>query len=275
MNKKIENMSNKEYHEHRALGSTDLGKIHKSVANYDHCKDNPKKETKALKTGRLLHTLVLEPEKAQSEYVIEPAKVLKKDVGAEAYEAYKKACKDLEGTDKTVIKQDVYEQVENMATNLLSSELMQAMIKKGKIEESYFWTDKETGIECKCRPDIYVEELGIVIDLKSTEDLTPQDWRRAMVKWSYDRQAAHYMNGIEAVTGTRPKAFVHAVVEKLEPHDFAFFQIDDASLEVGEQLVRKALRRYKNAQDGKEARTLPKDIQVIGLTAYGFDVENR
>ncbi len=37
-------------------------------------------------------------------------------------------------------------------------------------EPSAFWTDAETGIECRCRPDIYCPAFEIMADLKTTTD---------------------------------------------------------------------------------------------------------
>ncbi|NBO40554.1 MAG: hypothetical protein EBU92_03265, partial [Betaproteobacteria bacterium] len=37
------------------------------------------------------------------------------------------------------------------------------------IENSMFWTDQETGIECRARPDI-IRPDGLIVDLKTTQD---------------------------------------------------------------------------------------------------------
>lgn len=60
---------------------------------------------------------------------------------------------------KEVISQETMDTLEAMRIALYATPFVKKLI-YGKHEESFFWTDEETGVECKCRPDSYGEISG-------------------------------------------------------------------------------------------------------------------
>ena len=60
---------------------------------------------------------------------------------------------------------------------------------KGKSELSFFCKDKETGLDCKARPDFILDDLSLVVDLKTTLDASPKVFRK-LAEYRYFVQAA-------------------------------------------------------------------------------------
>ncbi len=58
------------------------------------------------------------------------------------------------------------------------------LLQNGVAEESLFVEDTEFGIIRKCRPDYYREDLGIVIDLKTTKDSSDRSFANSIVNFS-------------------------------------------------------------------------------------------
>jgi hypothetical protein len=67
----------------------------------------------------------------------------------------------------------------------------------------------------KGRPDCFTEE--VILELKTASDIRPQRFARARERFGYDLQAALYLEGVERLTGTRPR-FLYVVVESVRPH---------------------------------------------------------
>src|SRR5215813_11398325 len=109
------NITNEEYHADKAyLSRSALMDFDKSPYTYwaKHLNpDRPKKDaTPAMELGTAFHTLILEPHLFQKNYFIMPEKVLLKNVGKEAYEAYKKIEREAESCqDKVVLSRDASE----------------------------------------------------------------------------------------------------------------------------------------------------------------------
>jgi exodeoxyribonuclease VIII len=103
-----------------------------------------------------------------------------------------------------------------------------------KIEASVFAQDEETGIALKARPDMWVEDHTLV-DVKTTDDATPEGFSRTVTSFGYHIQAAHYL----AMTGA--ENFVFVAVERKAPYAIGIYRLDAEWLQAGENLRRKAI----------------------------------
>ncbi len=104
---------------------------------------------------------------------------------------------------------------------------------------SIFWTDPETGLECKCRPDIV--PAAVLVDLKTAKSTTARDFAKQCENLKYHWQNSHYGTGWRMFTGeTRP--FVFLVIHNVEPFDVATFTLSDEWIERGAREIRETLR---------------------------------
>lgn len=275
-------MSNKEYHSRREISNSDLGIVLQSPALLAYSKLHKKKQTPDMILGSLFHTLILQPELLDIEYAIEPEKKLMKECKDKAeWEAYKIERDNFEANagGKMIIDIDMLATAKAMRDSLQSSITFQAIMKKAIVESSAFWIDQETGIPCRCRPDIAWDKT-MLFDLKTTSGSAGyNEFRRTIVNWNYDMNAAHYLKGYSAATGVEYSTYVFIVIEKKPPYAFAFYAVNDAVVEAGCQLRKKTLDSYatwmhRNAS-GESNSIYPDEIQLIDMAAYGFSINDR
>ncbi len=252
-----------EYHSHSAMSKSGLDKVAISVAHYlEQRKTRPDK--RHLKVGRALHTVVLEgEEKFRNEFAFPPHRGAKEDdwrtkAGRE--------WRDLaEASGKIALHYQDGDTIAHMCGALHRHEAAYEWLKlPGTREHSYFWIDAVTGMLCRCRPDLMVEINGllVIIDLKTTQDARPDEFRKSAAKWRYGVQAAFYMDGVEAVTGRRPDAFMLVAVESAAPHGVGLYELGDVWVERGRQLYRNDLQRWAAYQESQN----PWDAYPAGIT---------
>lgn len=217
------------YHAHPALGSSRLRELLKSPA---HFRANLRRETEALQLGSLVHTLVLEPHTFPERYLVVP----KIDGRTKEGKAAKAALAD---DPRIAVDGETMAEASACATSIMSHRVYQ-QIRDAQVEHTVFWTDAETGIECKARFDV----LGpLLVDLKTTRDASPKGFQRAIATYGYHIQAAHYMAGAIA-NGMDPRGFLFACVETSAPYLAAGYLLGNPTLEQGERERREALTTY-------------------------------
>jgi exodeoxyribonuclease VIII len=118
----------------------------------------------------------------------------------------------------------------------------------GNIEQSMYFTDDLTKVECKCRPDVWrkVADRVVITDLKSAKSVMPNDFMRDCVKYHYDLQTAMYRDGASKVLGV-PKDnidFVFIAVEKKPPYLLNIMQADTYVIQKGEADFREYIGTY-------------------------------
>lgn len=218
-----------DYHAHPALGSSRLRELLKSPA---HFRANMRRETEALALGSLVHTLVLEPHAFPERYLVVP----RIDGRTKEGKAAKAALAD---DPRIAVDGETMAEASACATSIMSHIVYQ-QIRDAQVEHTVFWTDKETGIECKARFDV----LGpLLVDLKTTRDASPKGFQRAIATYGYHIQAAHYMAGAIA-NGMEPRGFLFACVETSAPYLAAGYLLGNPTLEQGERERREALLTY-------------------------------
>jgi hypothetical protein len=87
-------------------------------------------------------------------------------------------------------------------------------LERGEKELSIYWSDPAGG-RWKGRPDCFTEE--VILELKTAIDIRPQRFAKSRERFGYDLQAALYLEGVERLTGSRPR-FLYLVVESVRPH---------------------------------------------------------
>ena len=109
-------------------------------------------------------------------------------------------------------------------------------------EISIFW--QESTVFCRCRPDLYCEPpLGIpvVLHYKTTGlSVNPHHVNRLAAQQGWDLTAAHYEEGVKALTGKRPNQYF-LVQEVTPPHLCLVVTLDELFIEPAALMREKAL----------------------------------
>ena len=131
----------------------------------------------AFLVGGYFHTAILEPEK------------LKKFKIVEATTRNTKAYKEISGGEICLLQHEV-DQIELMTEKMLSNEVCRDLIRSGNVEYEQPEITELEGQMWKGKADIVNHDEKLIIDLKTTADITK--FKYSASKYNYDSQAYIY-----------------------------------------------------------------------------------
>jgi hypothetical protein len=269
-------MSADQYHAHSAVGHSGLVRIMRSPAHFQEYVAHPPEPTQAMAFGTAVHCAVLEQDRFADAFVVAPKFDRRTKEGKAAAEAW-----EAENAGKTALTADQMAAINQMAANIKAHAGSANMLGCGIAEMSGFWVDRESGIECKCRPDWMVTAedrpdcVTAIVDVKTCVDASADGFSRAIATFGYDVQAAFYQDGIKAITG-KTVPFYFITVEKDAPYAVACYKAGDEVIEVGRAKYRAALQLLKWCKDNDQwpAYQPNGEIETINLPrwAANFDL---
>jgi exodeoxyribonuclease VIII len=257
----IYDIENDVYHASAGISRSNIMDFKKSPFHFYHRRISPKKSTDNQTVGSALHTLVLEPEKFNSTYFI--AEKLNKNTNA-----WKALKADAEERGLCILDEEQYNYINSLAEIIRQDPTASKLIQGAQYERSIFWQNPETGILCKCRPDIL--HTNMICDLKTAIDASERAFRSAIYSYGYHIQAAMMQEGIEAVLGHKINDFIFIVIEKNEPMAMAIYILDEDAINKGREDFHEALHQYKECLEKNEWPGYP--IKEISLPKYAYAV---
>lgn len=263
MSKIIDGLSNADYHAHPAISKSGLDKIAKSPAHYKAAREAEHEGSDALVFGSAFHDYILLPDTFQTAYTVLPP-----DFDGRTKEG-KVMLESIRQSEQTVLKTEWLTDIEGMAAAIAAHPKASALLQGGKAEQSIFWTDEDSGIDCRCRPD-YLHPGGIIVDLKSTTDASPEEFARSVAKYRYHVQDAFYSEGYYQATGQWPRGFVFIAVEKTAPYAVACYSLDDDAKAYGHELFRRDLETLLEAEKSQEWTAYSQEIETLSLPAWAY-----
>lgn len=311
-----ENISNDAYHGGAGISKSGLDLIAKSPAHYKAVIDGitVRKSTLAQNIGTIFHALILELDVFNASYIREIntdkyvtinskdellseaealnipvkksdtiAKIAETMRAAGAEFTLKSELKEIlesEYAGREVIDESTYTQLMNMRDAVFAHPAANKLLSvPGKAEYSVYWHDPETGVLCRCRPDFWRND-GIIVDLKTTVDASPEGFAKSIANWRYHVQAPYYMDGCKLAaeqSGTiiEPvKAFVFLAVEKDAcvvngvSKGVGVYVLDPESVILGRLQYRDNLNTYADSLElNKWAGYSPK-IETLNLPGW-------
>lgn len=249
--------TNAEYHAADGISKSDLDLIHKSPAHYKAARHE---DTPALRFGTAFHCAVLEHDRFNATYtVIE---------GDRRTNVVKAAIKEAKEAGKTVLDADDFNALMGMAQATFKNPICAALL-RGSLKEHSVFSELDD-VRVKCRPDGWNVEKGVLFDLKSTEDASPEGFARTVAKWRYHVQDAFYRHVVASATNCDADelSFVFVAVEKKPPFAVALYELDELAALQGWVDAREDLRRYKTAKEtGKWCGYSPR-IETLSLPRW-------
>tara|TARA_Y100001973_G_C5209184_1_gene344072 strand:- start:4953 stop:5813 length:861 start_codon:yes stop_codon:yes gene_type:complete len=202
-------------------------------------------ESPALVLGSAFHMTMLEPHLFDETFVLGPKVDRRTKVGKAAWAEFIEHHgnkKVLTGADMLRIegmKQAIASHDE--ATDLLYPK-HQAAYEKVMIynPDEALTTDGLTTSAMKGKLDVVDFGRGFVVDIKTTQDASPDSVGRTIERFGYDIQAAFYSNLYREVVGENP-TFWFVFVEKEPPHGVLVCRLDDDWLEYGAARMKRGI----------------------------------
>lgn len=124
-----------------------------------------------------------------------------------------------------------YEAIEHMLTSCYSDSTIKKLIEGTEYQLSLFWTDEESGLNLKTRPDICKRKKNVIINVKTIDDGSPKSFSRELAKFDYPLQAALEVKGCIA-SGLMPQVdnYFWLVVEKSEPYNATIYEFIESDI---------------------------------------------
>jgi len=202
--------------------------------------------------GSYIHSLILEPEKTDDEFIIFDGLTRR----GKAWTEFKEA-----NQDKIIMtkSQDL------MATSLINAytdnKETQGLIQDGCPEHT-LCTELE-GINIKVRVD-YIKE-GLVIDLKTTSDPVDKfSAAKTIIRFDYDLSAALYVDAFKEYSG-KDHDFLFVFLNK-QNNDVSVLKASANLLENGRRKYRAAIRGLQNAR--KTGIFYKEGVQEVDLPSW-------
>ena len=176
----------------------------------------------AFLVGGYFHTAILEPEKLKNFKIVE------------ATTRNTKAYKEISGGEMCLLKHEV-DQIELMTEKMLDNEVCRDLIRSGNVKYEQPEITELEGQMWKGKADIVNHDEKLIIDLKTTADITK--FKYSASKYNYDSQAYIYSKlfGYE---------FIFIAIDK-NTHQIGIFDCSPQFYERGADKVQRASEQYK------------------------------
>lgn len=264
-------LSNDEYHGSFGYGSTTLKTLSsKTMEHLEYERSQPDKDTDATKKGQLLHSMILEPHKVETEFLVRPEGLSKpsdriryaKKPSAESKRKIA-AWEDFEEElgNRIDITHEAYQHCDSMSDSVRNHPIMGSWFDgsiSGMSEQSiYYWYRSEDWDEkndyktmLKVRPDWVLKGHNVIFDVKTARDASFSGFMKQAKQLNYHMSAAMYLDGcnrnrdfLDAVGVIAFIKFVWVVVENEPPYCSTFYEISQEDLEEGRHMYHKLVRK--------------------------------
>lgn len=223
------------YHAGPGVSKSGLWTIH--TKSPEHFRFPAPRESKSFDVGKAMHRAILEPHLFEAAVVRGPVD--------RRGNKWTHAAEAAAHEGKLILTEGDYDTVLHVRDRAHAIPLVRNTIQGGKpaIEWSGYWIDDETAELCRCRPDVYREDVGLALDLKSAASAHPDDFARAAINFGYHCQEAFYTHGLEEI-GKPVGGFAFLVFEKEAPYAAAIYELPPSIVEEGDAIMRAALNTY-------------------------------
>ena len=256
-----EDISFSDYLADPAVNNSSLKIFAQSPAKFLHWKNNDRPGTPAQIEGSALHCAVLEPKQFAKRFGKGPAP----RIGSSG-----RAKWDLANPKAMPLAQSSWDKVQGMANAFkhTSCTVAQDLLSDGTPELSIWFDDPLTGLRCKIRPD-YLRNDDVIIDIKSTQNGSPEGFLREIKRWGYNYQAAFYLQGVNsayAAAGVRRRTetFIIIAVENFPPYEVAVYLISEEIIAEAQVQINANLERYAECLEADTWPGYPNKIMIPG-----------
>jgi hypothetical protein len=245
------NLPEATYHARPELSSTGarllLPEYKGSPAKFQWAKSHPR-TSRAFDVGHATHAKVLG---VGASVIAYPAEHLTAGGNVSTKAATVEWEQEQRGYGLTPVSPDDIERVDAMAEAVLSHETARPFFEVAAHREvSVFATIDDVPV--RARFDALSDETrnGVyAIDLKTTEDATPDGFTRSVSKWGYDTQQAWYEDVYTASEGHRVDRFILVAIEKTAPFEVTVCELPEMWVAMGRTKAAASRRIFRECTD--------------------------
>jgi hypothetical protein len=277
-------MTNEQYHaDVTRISKSGLDQIDRSPAHYFNRyldpNRGPNEQTEAMFLGTAVHAAILEPHLFEKNYhAINDIKKCEEIGGkspraTKAYKEWIELQKQLHN-GKIFISMEDFTNCVRMRDSVHAHPTAKHFLHVGRSEETILWTDPDTGAPCKCRPDRISDNTGFLLDIKTTEDASAEQFGRSCLNYRYDVQAPFYEDGFFEAYNQQPEGFAFIAVEKKAPYLTAVFWVPPHIYDLGKEKYKRNLETYMSCKKSGKWPGYSEDVQTLSLPGWAFKNQN-
>jgi len=221
----------------------------------------------ALTVGSAFHTIVLEPDCFDAEFMVMNETINKRTKVGKARLAELHGIAATEG--KEILEKQDFQMIQSMRDSFGLCDINRHMVADSNIERSFYVNDFH-GCSVRIRPDGYCPSPNqtvpgaptesYIMDLKSCQDASPRAFKTDMYKYGYHIQAAFYLDVLShtcklwAAHNKLPdfpvfKDFYFLAVEKKRPFAAQIYRLGDQMVAEGRFQYLQALKMWSDYLD--------------------------
>lgn len=236
-------MTDDQYHAGPGVSKSHLDVVaSSSMLHYWHRYLNPDRtpdpDTPAKLLGKGIHSVTLEPDLFKDRYVPNPGIERRSNAGKAEWAAF-----IAENEGKTILSDDDYQVCLQVRDAVHRHPVARGLLTGGKSEQTFFALDPEHNELVKCRYDYLRDSGDMAIDVKSTEDASPEAFGKSVANYRYDLQPAWYFDVLDILYGEVPKSWVFLAVEKSPPYAIGIYFATPEQIEVARVTARRDFAR--------------------------------
>lgn len=237
-------------------------------AIFDHRRRFGRKATKSMELGTVVHGLILGT--GQEVRVIDADSYRTKAAQSERDSA-------IDCGEVPMLAHE-HERASRIAQAVRDHDIAGGLFAEGDAEQSMFWEDEEHGIWCRGRIDwlTYFDGSPAIVDLKTSDDASPQEFAKSAAKYSYWMQDPYYRDGLGAVLKCDPDEidFIFAVVQTEEPHLVMTYRLLPEHVDLGREMNKIAREIYRDCTKADTWPAWSESIEDLPLPGWAVrDIE--
>tara|TARA_R100001594_G_scaffold150505_2_gene212016 strand:- start:99 stop:923 length:825 start_codon:yes stop_codon:yes gene_type:complete len=257
------------YYSRDAVSASLLKSVVKQSAVHAEERMKPSEGTQSMRLGTAFHARLLEAEDYENLIAVSPLCDRRTKAGKEIYAEFVEVSKG-----KTVITAEQGHLLEGMIASANAHPIVNRLLEECYATEfQTFW--EIDGIPCKAMIDA-CSDKGVIVDVKTTIDASPEAFSRASFNYQYHLQLAWYANAMGIVgddkdlNGKKDFSKVDAyiiAVENTAPFGVAVYKFSTDALESGWELCKQGFNTWKEHKLNKAMGdgTYPYSTEVLDL----------
>jgi hypothetical protein len=234
-----------------------------SPAHYNARLNEERKDTPALKMGRLIHLATLQPYAFFETVHIEPEIDRRTTAGKAAYEEFKSKIKE---GDETIDAKNhaIIVSISTSAQAAIASLGLKNIRTEVAVEGEF------NGVKIKGRIDLIGEDAKgnlVVVDLKSCTAADPKSFSRDVASYMYHMQDAWYTALVKA------KKFYIVAQEKDLPYAYRIYTLDEATKAEGVRLMTEATSIYAQCKAFNTWPSYTTEVTELSIPKWAFSTQ--
>ena len=257
------NLSNSDYHNLDSLSASGAKTIASQGLRTFRYKRN--KTTPAMTMGTCVHSMTFEADKGE---------VLRGPESRRGSE-WKEMLELAERDDKILLTASDYDAAAEIADAVLSNKYAAEHINASSAvaEASIMVDDPTHNVPLRTRPDLWVTDEDIIVDLKTCLDSSPDAFAKTVSNFGYHTQNAFYKH-VLGVEGHDLREFIFVAVNKEYPYNCGIYTLDEDTLSEGMAACNYAIEQYAMAKARDAWPSGYEQPQTLTLPRWGYKFSN-